>query len=101
MAYRFQKNGTELTVWVEGEINSVTAFELDALLTAELPGVKLLALDLTDCSYVTSAGIRVMLAAHKRMRKENGSMRLSHVGAFFLELLQNLGLDTVFDIQQQ
>ena len=44
-----EKNGTELTVRLSGELNTLTAPELSSLLDKELPGVQALTLDFAEC----------------------------------------------------
>ena len=93
-----EKNGTALTVRLSGELNTLTASELSALLNKELDGVKALTLDFKECDYVSSAGLRVLLATFKKMKASKGSMQLSNVGENFLDVLKNTGLDAVFGI---
>ncbi len=93
-----QKNGTGLTVSLSGELNTLTAADLNACLDKELDGVQSLTLDFAECDYVSSAGLRVLLNTFKRMKMANGSMELSNVGENFLDVLQNTGLDAVFGI---
>ena len=92
------KNGTQLTVHLSGELNTVTAPELTALLARELGGVQALTLDFTGCDYVSSAGLRVLLATFKQMKAAGGDMKLSNVGENFQDVLQNTGLDAVFGV---
>lgn len=94
-----QKNGTDLTVHLSGELNTLTAPELAALMDSELDGVQDLKLDFTECDYVSSAGLRVLLATFKQIKASGGSMALVNVGENFMDVLQNTGLDAVFDIQ--
>ena len=63
-----KKNGTELTIQLSGELNTLTAPELTALLDKELGGVKNLTLDFAGCDSVSSAGLRVLLATFKKMK---------------------------------
>ena len=93
-----EKNGTALTVRLSGELNTLTAPELSALLTKELGGVQALTLDFTECDYVSSAGLRVLLATFKQMKAAKGSMSLANVGENFRDVLENTGLDAVFGI---
>lgn len=93
-----QKNGTGLTVSLSGELNTLTAADLNACLDKELDGVQSLTLDFAQCDYVSSAGLRVLLNTYKRMKMVNGSMELSNVGENFLDVLHNTGLDAVFGI---
>ena len=94
-----EKNGNELTVRLSGELNTLTAPELSDLLKSELDGVQTLTLDFNECDYVSSAGLRVLLATFKQMKAVKGSMNLTNVGQSFKEVLQNTGLDAVFDMQ--
>ena len=93
-----EKNGTVLTVHLSGELNTLTAPELSALLKKELDGVKALTLDFKECDYVSSAGLRVLLATFKQMKSEQGKMALSNVGENFLDVLRNTGLNAVFGV---
>jgi anti-sigma B factor antagonist len=93
-----EKNGSNLTVHLNGELNTLTAPELSALLNQELGGVKALTLDFKECDYVSSAGLRVLLATFKQMKAAKGSMSLANVGENFRDVLENTGLDAVFGI---
>lgn len=93
-----KKNGNELTVQLSGEMNTMTAPELTALLAKELDGVKKLILDFAECDYVSSAGLRVLLATFKQMSQAKGSMELVNMGVNFRNVLKNTGLDAVFGI---
>ncbi|WP_405343701.1 STAS domain-containing protein [Ruminococcus sp.] len=94
-----EKNGTALTVHLSGELNTLTAPELSALLDKELGGVQELTLNFAECDYVSSAGLRILLATFKKMKASKGSMVLANVGENFMDVLSNTGLDAVFDIQ--
>ena len=98
MTLTTDKNGTNLTVHLNGELNTLTAPELSALLTKELGGVQALTLDFTECDYVSSAGLRVLLATFKQMKAAKGTMALANVGENFRDVLENTGLDAVFGV---
>ena len=98
MTLTTDKNGTSLTVHLSGELNTMTAPELSALLNKELGGVQALTLDFKECDYVSSAGLRVLLATFKQMKAAKGSMSLANVGENFRDVLENTGLDAVFGI---
>ena len=93
-----KKNGTELTIQLSGELNTLTAPELSNLLNKELSGVQALTLDFAECDYVSSAGLRVLLATFKQMKAVKGSMQLANVGENFKDVLKNTGLDAVFGV---
>ena len=98
MTLTTDKNGTQLTVHLNGELNTLTAPELSALLNKELGGVQALTLDFKECDYVSSAGLRVLLATFKQMKAAKGTMALANVGENFRDVLENTGLDAVFGI---
>ena len=93
-----KKNGTELTIQLSGELNTLTAPDLSNLLNKELSGVQALTLDFAECDYVSSAGLRVLLATFKQMKAVKGSMQLANVGENFKDVLKNTGLDAVFGV---
>lgn len=94
-----EKNGNEMTVRLSGELNAMTAPELSDLLDNELTDdIQDLTLDYAECDYVSSAGLRVLLATFKKMKAAGGSMKLANVGANFRDVLENTGLDAVFDM---
>lgn len=93
-----KKEDAALIVTLEGELNTLTAPDLNNLLEKELPGIELLTLDFSGCDYVSSAGIRVLLATFKQMKAEQGKMNLINVGENFMDVLENTGLDAVFDV---
>ena len=94
-----EKNGTELTVYLSGQLNTMNSPVLAKHLEAELPGLQLLTLDFEDCQFVSSAGLRVLLSAYKQMKASGGSMVLTHVGNAFREVLEGTGLYGVFDVR--
>ena len=98
MTLTTEKNGTALTVRLSGELNTLTAPELTALLNKELGGMNALTLDFAECDYVSSAGLRVLLATFKQMKAAKGNMSLANVGENFKDVLENTGLDAVFGV---
>ena len=93
-----EKNGSDLIVTLDGELNTKTAPELADLLAKELSGMHTLTLDFAKCDYVSSAGLRVLLSTYKQMKASGGSMNLDNVGESVMDVLQNTGLDVVFGL---
>ena len=77
--------GSALSIALEGRLDTTTAPELEAELKSSLDGVTALTLDFADLEYISSAGLRVLLAAQKIMSKQ-GSMKLIHVGDVIMEV---------------
>ena len=94
-----ERNGNELKVNLSGELNTLTAPELSEFLEKGLGGVQSLTLDFAECDFVSSAGLRVLLATFKQMKATGGTMSLANVGENFMDVLQNTGLDAVFDMK--
>lgn len=61
------------TCQIEGRLDTATSPELEKEL-GELDGVRELVLDLTALEYISSAGLRILLAAHKKMEKQDGRL---------------------------
>lgn len=70
--------GTKLTVFLAGKLDTESAPKLNAELAASLGGITELVLDMTDLTYVSSAGLRTLLSAQKMMNRQ-GSMVLRGV----------------------
>ena len=65
---------TTLTMQIEGRIDTQTAPELEKCVKESIEGVKDLVLDFTQVGYISSAGLRVVLAAQNWMDAKGGSM---------------------------
>ena len=94
-----KSEGSAITVALKGELNTLTAPELKALLEEKLPETDSLCLDFADCDLVSSAGLRVLLNTYKSMKAKKGLMELVNIGPNFSEVLNITGLDAVFDLK--
>ena len=99
MEIKTSRNENEFIVAPVGEINILTAPELEEVLNSGIEGIALLTMDFEGCDYVSSAGLRVLLATFKTLKKNNAQMRLINIGENFAEVLENTGLDAVFGIE--
>lgn len=91
-------DGTELTLAVEGRLDTVTAPELEAALKSSLDGIKELVFDFAALEYVSSAGLRVLLSAQKIMNKQ-GSMVIRNVGEMVMEVFEVTGFSDILTIE--
>lgn len=89
-------NGDTLTVVLNGRLDTVTAPELEAALSYD--GVASLVLDFTDLAYISSAGLRVLLAAQKVMNKQ-GSMVVKNCNETILEVFEVTGFSDILTIE--
>ena len=93
-----KQENEKLTVVLEGRLDTTTAPELEKLLQESLPGVTELVLDFAKLDYISSAGLRVLLAAQKTMTKQ-GSMKLQHVNESIMEILEVTGFVDILTIE--
>lgn len=98
MTIEKKQDGDKLTVSVEGRLDSNTAPALEAELKASLDGVAELVLDFSALSYLSSAGLRVILAGQKQMNKQ-GSMIIRGVNETIMEIFQVTGFTDILTIQ--
>ena len=93
-----QQNGADLTLAVEGRLDTTTSPELEKELTASLKGVESLTLDFSKLMYISSAGLRVLLSAHKQMSGKGG-MKVKHVNEVVQEVFDVTGFADILTIE--
>ena len=86
-----------LTVALEGRLDTTTAPQLENELAASLDGVTELTLDFEKLEYISSAGLRILLSAQKRMNKQ-GSMKITHVGEAVAEIFEVTGFADILTV---
>ena len=91
-------DGSKLTVALEGRLDTNTSPDLEASLQESLDGVTELVLDLEKLDYISSAGLRVLLAAHKMMSKQ-GSMKVFHVNTTVMEIFEITGFLDILTVE--
>ena len=90
---------TSLLIKLSGRLDTNTAPELEAEVNRSLDGIEQLTFDLADIEYISSAGLRVLLYAHKRMSGK-GSVKVTHVNETVMEIFEVTGFYDIFDIEQ-
>ena len=81
-----------------GRLDTVTAPELEKALKESLSGVTDLTLDFENLEYISSAGLRVLLSAHKTMSRQ-GKMRLINVNEVVQEVFDVTGFTDILTIE--
>ena len=92
-------NENELTIALEGRLDTSTSPELEQVLKEELPKVSKLILDFEKLDYISSAGLRVLLFAQKTMNNTQGSMKIRNVGEIIMEIFEVTGFQDILDIE--
>lgn len=90
--------GAKLTLALEGRLDTTTAPQLEAEVKGALTGVTELILDFSQLEYLSSAGLRVLLAAQKIMNKQ-GSMVIRHVNETILEVFEVTGFIDILTVE--
>ena len=91
-------DGTNLVVALEGRLDTTTSPELEAELKDALPEAETLTLDLAKLDYISSAGLRVLLSAHKTMMAKGG-MKVCNVNEIVREVLDVTGFSDILTIE--
>ena len=92
------QDGSKLTVSLEGRLDSNTAPQLETELKQSLDGITELRLDFSELSYLSSAGLRVILAAQKQMNRQ-GSMVVANVNETIMEVFTITGFTDILTIE--
>ena len=96
MKIDFNRSNGELTVALDGRLDSLTAPVLEDFLAGQYAGATSLTFDFAKLAYVSSAGLRVLLSAHKRMK---GEMKLIKVGELIMEVFEMTGFADIWVIE--
>ena len=91
-------NGTNLKIALEGRLDTMTAPELEAELNQSLANAESLTLDFSKLDYISSAGLRVLLSAHKVMSAKGG-MKVTNVNEIVSEVFEVTGFADILTIE--
>lgn len=89
--------GSRLTIVIEGRLDTNSSPKLEAELRQSVSGVTELVFDFSGVEYISSAGLRVLLAAQKVMNRQ-GSMRLVGVSTEVMEVFEITGFADILTI---
>ena len=93
-----KENGSNLTVAVVGRLDTTTAPQLEGELKASFASCEEMELDFSDLEYISSAGLRVVLAAHKAMNAKGG-LKVTHVKPDIMEVFEITGFSDILTIE--
>lgn len=98
MSIEKKANGSTLILTLSGRLDTTTSPQLEAELKEGLVGVEHLVLDFTALDYLSSAGLRVLLAAQKQMSKQ-GDMVVRSVNETIAEIFEVTGFCDILTIE--
>ena len=90
-------NGTALTLALEGRLDTTTAPDLEVVVKNELGDVNALTIDLSELEYISSAGLRVLLAA-QRIMNQQGEMSVIGCSEDIMEIFDVTGFSDILNI---
>lgn len=93
-----EKNGSNLTLALEGRLDTTTAPELENVVKNELSGVTALVVDMAKLEYISSAGLRVLLSAQKVMNSQ-GNMVIKNASEDIMEIFDVTGFTDILNIE--
>ena len=92
-------NGKELTLSVKGRVDTITSQELDAEINNELGNFDSLIIDFTDLKYISSAGLRVLIATQKKLKTDDIPFVIRNVNDSINEIFRMSGFNKVLKIE--
>ena len=98
MTIEIKRNAEETMIELVGRLDTTTAPALDKTITNDIEGTKTLILNLKSLEYISSAGLRVLLGAQKKMQKI-GSMKVTNVCEDVMEVFEMTGFADILVIE--
>ena len=98
MTIEIKKNAEATIIEVAGRLDTLTASSLDKAINEDIGEVKHLVLDLKNLEYISSAGLRVLLGAQKKMQKI-GSMKVVNVCEAVMDVFEMTGFADILVIE--
>ena len=98
MTIEIKKNNQETIIEIVGRLDTITAPALDKTINEDIGDTKNLVLDVKGMEYISSAGLRVLLSAQKKMQKI-GSMKLTGVCNEVMDVFEMTGFADILVIE--
>jgi anti-sigma B factor antagonist len=98
MTLEIKKNQDETVIEIAGRLDTITAPVLDKTINEDIEQTKNLVLNIKGVDYISSAGLRVLLAAQKKMQKI-GSMKVTNVCAEVMDVFEMTGFADILVIE--
>lgn len=89
-----------LTVILDGRLDAVTAPEVEAGVTELLPGMHTVDIDIAKVDYLSSAGLRALLALHRKSAAQQGVMNVLNTSPAVMDIFSVTGFDNVLNLKQ-
>ena len=98
MTMEIKKNAEAAVIEIAGRLDTTSAPALEKAINEDIGDAKKLVLDLKGVQYISSAGLRVLLGAQKKMQKI-GFMKVTNVCEAVMEVLEMTGFADILVIE--
>ena len=98
MTITTSREGEKMQIVLEGRLDTTTAPQLEVELKRSISGITELIFDVAGLEYISSAGLRVLLAAQKVMNKQ-GSLTIRNVNSVVMEVFEITGFVDILTIE--
>ena len=98
MTIDIKKNAAQTVIEIVGRLDTITAPALDKTINEDIGDTQNLVLDVKGMEYISSAGLRVLLSAQKKMQKI-GSMKVTGVRAEVMDVFEMTGFADILVIE--
>ena len=98
MTIEIKKNNQDTVIEIVGRLDTITAPALDKTISEDIGDTKNLVLDMKGLEYISSAGLRVLLTAQKKMQ-QIGSMKLINVCESVMDVFEMTGFADILVIE--
>lgn len=92
-------NEKELTLSIDGRVDTVTSKELEKEINEEMGNFDCLIMDFTDLEYISSAGLRVLISTQKKLNPDNIPLVIRNVKDSVNEIFRMSGFDKILKIE--
>ena len=99
MTVETKETGKKLEVKVRGRLDAMTIPDLEKILNPKLPWLQELDFDFERLMYVSSAGLRLLLAFHKTMAQQGGRMVIRHINDIVGDVLEVTGFIDFLNVE--
>lgn len=99
MTIEIKRNSKEVTIEIVGRLDTITAPVLEKTINENVENIQELVLDFNGLEYISSAGLRVLLGAQKKMN-QIGAMKLVNVCEEVMDVLEMTGFADILTIER-
>ena len=99
LKFSTQRDGETLTLKLSGKFNTTAADAMKIKILSTLDGAKKFVFDLNGLEYISSSGLKILVAALKKIRAQGGDMTIKNVGAQVREVFTMTGFAQIFNVE--